>query len=139
MGNASQNGRSELPSGIEIISERHGSGAVAARGATVQVRYTGRLHRGDVFQSDIVATFRIGDRRVIAGLEHAVLGMRVGGVREVQVPPHLGYRHSGVPGVIPPNALIFLTLELLAVLPGATETSTSANADANNSTDDPQG
>jgi FKBP-type peptidyl-prolyl cis-trans isomerase len=108
-----------LPKGVEIISERQGSGAVAARGDTVQVRYTGRLHRGDVFQSDFVATFRIGGRRVFAGLEQAVVGMRVGGVREVQVPPHLGYRDRGVPDVIPPNALIVLTLELLAVLSGS--------------------
>ena len=119
-----------MPSGIEIISERHGSGVVAARGDTVRVRYTGRLHRGDIFQRDVVTTFRVGGRRVFAGLEHAVVGMRVGGFREVQVPPHLGYRDRGVPGVIPPNALIVLAIELLAVLPASTASPTPTETGA---------
>jgi FKBP-type peptidyl-prolyl cis-trans isomerase len=81
----------------------------------LRIRYTGRLHRGDVFQRDVVVSFRVGRREVFAGLDDAVIGMRVGGTREVQVPPHLGYREVGVPGIVPPNALLLLTVELLHI------------------------
>lgn len=100
---------------VEILSESPGDGDLASRGSDVTIRYTGELHRGDVFQRDVVTTFRLGGRRVIAGLEYGVEGMRVGGTRVIRVPPHLAYRADGVPGVIPPNALLVFRIELLAV------------------------
>jgi FKBP-type peptidyl-prolyl cis-trans isomerase FkpA len=102
-------------SGVEIEERSVGIGAPAARGDQVTVRYSGFLNRGDPFQTDITTTFTLGERRVIAGLERGTEGMRVGGVRTLRVSPHLGYRDIGVPGIVPPNAVLILKVELLSI------------------------
>jgi len=104
-----------MPHGVSIESDAPGTGDLAARGATVLVRLRGTLRRGDVFLDDETCTFTIGERVAIAGLEYGVEGMRVGGRRRIAVPPHLGYREQGLPGKIPPNALLFFDVELLEV------------------------
>ena len=109
--------RHNLPvlSGLRIEELQAGEGTVAGRGARVTVRYSGYLNRGDPFQTDVVATFAVGERNTIAGLSWGVEGMRVGGRRRLRVGPHLAYRKTGVPGVIPPNAKLVIEVELLAV------------------------
>jgi FKBP-type peptidyl-prolyl cis-trans isomerase len=104
-----------MKKGVELESETEGSGPVAQRGCAVTIRYSGYLHRGDAFQKQMAYTFRLGKREVIAGLEYAVEGMKVGGRRRVKVSPHLAYRETGVPGLIPPNALLVFDIELVAV------------------------
>jgi FKBP-type peptidyl-prolyl cis-trans isomerase len=52
---------------------------------------------------------------VIAGLERGLEGMRIGGVRKLRVSPHLAYRDTGVPGVVPPNAVFIFEIELLSI------------------------
>lgn len=81
----------------------------------MEVRYTLKLNRGEILQEDVPASFRIGERRVIAGLEYGVEGMRVGGHRLIRVGPHLGYRENGVPGVIPTDAVLEFDVLLLGV------------------------
>jgi FKBP-type peptidyl-prolyl cis-trans isomerase len=90
-----------------------GSGAAAERGSSVTIRWRGALNRGDAFGSGEV-TFRIGARRVIAGLELGVVGMRVGGIRRLRVSPHLAYCDQAVPGV-PAKAVLNFEVELLGV------------------------
>jgi FKBP-type peptidyl-prolyl cis-trans isomerase FkpA len=87
----------------------------AHRGDAVTVRYSGYLNRGDAFQTDVTTDIILGERRVIAGLEHGIEGMKVGGIRTVRVSPHLAYRDAGVPGVVPPNAVLVFEVELLAI------------------------
>jgi FKBP-type peptidyl-prolyl cis-trans isomerase len=58
---------------------------------------------------------QLGRREVIAGLEHGVLGMQVGGRRRLVINPHLAYGAAGVPGVIPPHAVVIVEVELLDV------------------------
>ena len=48
------------------------------------------------------------------GLFYGVEGMRVGGKRRLRVAPHLAYREVGVPGVIPPNALVSVEIEVVS-------------------------
>jgi FKBP-type peptidyl-prolyl cis-trans isomerase FkpA len=102
-------------SGLRVEELQTGDGPVAGRGARVTVRYSGYLNRGDPFQTDVVATFAVGERNTIAGLSWGVEGMRVGGRRRLRVGPHLAYREAGVPGLIPPNAKLVFEVELLAV------------------------
>ena len=102
--------------GIEIEELRLGDGMTAERGKTVTIRYTGFLNRGDQFQENIICTFRVGSREVIPGLSYGVEGMRVGGLRRVRVSPHLAYGVTGVPGLIPANAVLTFEVELLEVL-----------------------
>ncbi|MBW3539451.1 MAG: aldehyde dehydrogenase family protein [Planctomycetes bacterium] len=101
------------PSGLKIEDVIVGAGAVAEPGATVTIECRGWLNRGDEFGSSL-ESFRIGQRRLIAGLERGVIGMRVGGVRKLRVSPHLAYRDQAVPGV-PPNAVLNFEVKLLSV------------------------
>jgi peptidylprolyl isomerase len=108
-----------MPSGLKVEELTLGTGAVAARSTVVTIHYRGFLHRGDQFRSSYdegrPLHIRLGRREVIAGLERGILGMRVGGRRRLVISPHLAYGTSGVPGVIPPNAVVIFEVELLDV------------------------
>jgi FKBP-type peptidyl-prolyl cis-trans isomerase len=100
---------------VNFVDLRQGDGALAEKGKRVSVRYDGFLNRGEKFQENIVCSFKLGKRQVIAGLDYGVEGMRVGGRRRIEAGPHLAYREAGVAGVVPPNALVVLEVELLDV------------------------
>jgi FKBP-type peptidyl-prolyl cis-trans isomerase len=102
-------------SGLVIEETKLGAGVAAHRGDRVTVRYSGFLNRGDAFQTDVTTSFTLGERNVIAGLEHGLEGMRVGGIRKLRVSPHLAYRDTGIPGVIPPNAVLVFEIELMSI------------------------
>jgi FK506-binding nuclear protein len=89
--------------GVEIEETRVGTGDIAHRGDRVTVRYSRFLNRGDAFQTGVTTTFTLGERHVIAGLERGLEGMRIGGIRKLRVSPHLAYRDTGVPGIVPPK------------------------------------
>jgi FKBP-type peptidyl-prolyl cis-trans isomerase len=76
-----------------------GTGPAAAKGDTVLIDVEGYLPKGDKVLSERGLSFALGARRVIAGLEHGVQGMCVGGTREIRVPPHLAYGDKGTPTV----------------------------------------
>ena len=103
--------------GIAIELDEPGTGEPVRRGQTVVVRVAGRLRRGDIFMEARECRFAIGARTVVAGLEYGVEGMRIGGRRRIRVPPHLGYRAAGIPGTVPPNAILWFDLELLGIQP----------------------
>jgi FKBP-type peptidyl-prolyl cis-trans isomerase len=100
--------------GVEFEDLAVGEGAVAERGTDVEVLYTLSLNRGDVVQANQTYAFRVGRRKVIAGLEYGVEGMRAGGERRIRVPPHLGYSDQQVPG-IPANAALEFRVKLVKV------------------------
>ncbi len=99
-----------------------GTGDVAVSGASVTVHYTGWLwengKRGKQFDSSRGGspfTFKLGAGEVIEGWDEGVKGMRVGGVRELIIPPDKGYGQRGAPPDIPPNATLCFEVELLGV------------------------
>jgi FKBP-type peptidyl-prolyl cis-trans isomerase FkpA len=106
-------------SGLQIEDISIGEGAVAENGQFVSVHYTGWLVDGTKFDSsrdrNEAFSFPLGGRRVIAGWDEGVAGMRVGGVRKLTIPPQLGYGARGAGGVIPPNATLVFDVELLAL------------------------
>ena len=57
-------------------------------------------------------TLMLGRRQAIAGIEHALIGMKVGGYRNVRVSPHLAYRDKGIPALIPPDAVLMCEIWL---------------------------
>jgi len=96
-----------------------GDGAEAKAGQEVTVHYTGWLLDGAKFDSSkdrgIPFSFHLGAGHVIGGWDQGVVGMKVGGVRKLTIPPHLGYGARGAGGVIPPNAVLVFEVELLEV------------------------
>ncbi len=110
----------QTPSGLYIQDLAEGRGLAARSGHVVVVHYTGWLPNGEEFDSTRDAgearSFQLGARRdVISAWEEGVAGMRIGGVRRLVVPPHLGYGARGVPGAIPPNATLVFEFELLDI------------------------
>jgi len=110
-------------SGLKYSDQKVGTGEVAMKGNTVSVQYTGWLYtdgkRGAKFDSSLDRKepfmFKLGARQVIAGWDEGVEGMKVGGKRELIIPPDLGYGARGFPGAIPPNATLNFEIELLKV------------------------
>lgn len=106
-------------SGLTYDDEVLGTGAEAKPGRYVSVHYTGWLTNGTKFDSSLDRnepfSFPLGGRRVIAGWDEGVAGMKVGGVRKLVIPPELGYGARGAGGVIPPNATLVFLVELLDV------------------------
>ena len=66
-----------------------------------------RVEGGVIFVDHITV---LGSRQVIAGIEQALLGMKVGGYRKVRISPHLAYRDKGIPDLIPPSAVLIVEL-----------------------------
>lgn len=102
---------------VEFEDLAAGDGELAARGRTVTICYDLYLNHGDKIQERQQCTFRLGAREVIAGIDYGVEGMRVGGRRRLRVGPQLAYRDKGIPGVVPPDAVLEFHVDLLAVSP----------------------
>ena len=97
-----------------------GKGKEAKAGSTVTVHYTGCLTNGTKFDSSFDAgrpfSFNLGQGQVIKGWDTGVEGMKVGGKRKLIIPAAMGYGAAGAGGVIPPNATLVFTVELLDVV-----------------------
>ncbi|NSL55456.1 FKBP-type peptidyl-prolyl cis-trans isomerase [Uliginosibacterium sp. IMCC34675] len=106
-------------SGLTYDDSILGTGAEAKAGKYVSVHYTGWLTTGEKFDSSKDRgdpfSFPLGGRRVIAGWDEGVQGMKVGGTRKLLIPAELGYGARGAGGVIPPNATLVFEVELLDV------------------------
>jgi FKBP-type peptidyl-prolyl cis-trans isomerase len=109
-------------SGLQYWDIRVGTGQVAKDGDHVKVHYTGWLTTGKKFDSSVDAhtpfDFTIGKGEVIKGWDEGVTGMKVGGKRQLRIPPEIAYGASGTPGgPIPPNATLIFDIQLLGILP----------------------
>ena len=95
-----------------------GTGDTAEAGDLVTVHYTGRFIDGRVFDSSVARgepfQFVLGRGQVIAGWDQGIVGMKVGGKRELSIPPELGYGKDDY-GPIPGNSTLIFDIELLKV------------------------
>ena len=118
--------------GLELLVDDDGEGRAAADGDTLVFNMRVFLNRGDEVPLNeqqaaqlpasmirtvagralVDHTLVLGKRRAIAGVEHALYGMKAGGHRRVRISPHLAYREHGVPGLIPGNAVLEVELWL---------------------------
>lgn len=108
------------PKKLEVKDLEEGNGASAKAGDAVTVNYVGVNYktgkefdaswdRGEPF------TFTLGAGEVIPGWDQGVAGMKVGGRRELIIPPSLGYGSAGAPPAIPPNETLVFVVDLEAV------------------------
>ena len=110
----------EPPVDLQITDIRPGDGEVAKAGDTVQVHYVGVAYStGEEFDSSYdrgdPLEFQLGAGRVIAGWDQGVQGMRVGGRRQLVIPPHLAYGDRGAGNVIAPGETLIFVCDLVAV------------------------
>lgn len=97
-----------------------GSGAEAKAGDSVSVQYVGVNYKtGKEFDASWSRgepfTFTLGAGEVIPGWDEGIEGMKVGGRRELIIPPELGYGPAGAPPAIPPNETLIFVVDLEAV------------------------
>jgi FKBP-type peptidyl-prolyl cis-trans isomerase len=106
-------------SGLEFWDIKVGTGATSVAGHTVKVHYTGWLTTGKKFDTSVGTgkpfEFKLGAGEVIKGWDEGVAGMKVGGKRQLRIPPELAYGDQGSPGTIPPNATLIFDVLLVAV------------------------
>jgi FKBP-type peptidyl-prolyl cis-trans isomerase FkpA len=103
---------------------RDGTGQGALPGRTLTVNYSGWLYdanrpdqKGELFDSSAGRgpyTFVLGGGRVIPGWDQGLIGMKLGGVRRLVIPPSLAYGAAGS-GSIPPNATLVFEVELVGI------------------------
>ena len=114
---------SKTESGLKYKDTVVGDGKLPSPGDTVRVHYTGWL---DDFESEkkfdssydrrSPLTFKVGTKQVISGWDEALLtDMKVGTTRQVVIPSDLAYGKRGAGGVIPPDATLYFTMELIGL------------------------
>lgn len=106
------------PADLVVEDITVGDGAEAKAGQNVTVQYVGvSFATGEEFDSSWSRNepfnFPLGGGRVIAGWDQGVAGMKVGGRRQLVIPPHLAYGDRGAGGVIRPGETLIFVVDLL--------------------------
>jgi peptidylprolyl isomerase len=110
----------EPPADLEITDLWEGTGPEASAGDTVQVHYVGvAFSTGEQFDASWdrgePLAFQLGVGRVIAGWDQGVQGMKVGGRRQLVIPPHLAYGDGGAGNAIAPGETLIFVCDLVSV------------------------
>ncbi|QYJ05687.1 FKBP-type peptidyl-prolyl cis-trans isomerase [Nocardioides panacisoli] len=110
----------EPPTDLAVTEVTEGDGAEAQAGHTVSVHYVGVAHStGEEFDASYnrgqPLQFQLGAGQVIAGWDTGVQGMKVGGRRQLVIPPHLGYGDRGAPPVIAGGETLIFVVDLVDV------------------------
>lgn len=105
---------------LEVEDITVGDGDEAAAGHVVEVHYVGvswqsgeqfdaSWDRGDTFK------FGLGKGQVIQGWDQGVVGMKIGGRRQITIPPMLAYGKRGAGGVIGPDETLIFVVDLIGL------------------------
>ncbi len=123
-------------SGLKLLEEREGEGRPAQKGDRVVYNARIFLNQGDEVPLNAIQAKQVpkemirvvdgvtfidhrivlGQRQTIAGIEHALMGMKPGGYRKVRISPHLAYREKGIPDLIPADAVLVVEIWLRDVV-----------------------
>lgn len=121
-------GKSATPSPPPPVTELTGrdlnvgsASAAVVNGDTVTLHYIGAFTDGKIFdnsyQTNKPITFQVGAGQIIKGIELGVVGMMVGGKRQILIPSDLAYGAQGQGNVIPPNTPLVFEIELIDLKP----------------------
>lgn len=117
-------------SGVKLNSDVVGIGKVVARHSFYKIRLKCWLSKGEPVRwsapwglirhaelldsgETLITAVRIDREFLINGLFYGIQGMRVGGTRRLTISPHMAYGEAGVPGVVPPNAVLLSEVTVL--------------------------
>ena len=123
-------------SGLKLLDKREGAGVPAKKGDRVVYNTRIFLNQGDEVPLNekqaehlpkemirvedgimlIDHTIVLGRRQAIFGVEHALMGMKVGGYRKVRISPHLACRDKGVLDLIPADAVLIVEIWLREII-----------------------
>jgi len=126
-GNQDNNNISASLVALEMSDTIEGTGGVAAFDSIVTIKYTGSLlsfesesQQEPVPFDQSMISFKIGYGKVLDGCDRGIRGMKVGGIRVLKIPSHLGFGTEGFEGAysIPPNSDLQYIVELIAVTSG---------------------
>ena len=106
------------PAELDVVDITEGNGAEAKPGQTVRVHYVGvAFSTGEEFDASWnrgePLEFRLGAGRVIPGWDQGLVGMKVGGRRQLTIPPDLAYGDRGAGGVIKPGETLIFVCDLV--------------------------
>lgn len=107
--------------GLQYWDIKEGTGPAAKNGQKVTVQYTGWLTNGKKFDSSWdrggqpFTVQPLGDAQVIKGWNEGLVGMKVGGKRQLRIPPELAYGDRGAGNVIPPNATLIFDIDVVSI------------------------
>jgi len=139
--NAKKEGVKTLPSGLQYIVMKEGTGEAPSINDDVTTHYTGMTVDGKVFDSSVErgqpVTFPLNG--VIKGWTEALQLMKVGSKWKLFIPPDLAYGENPPPGSnIKPNEVLIFEVELLSISKGQTENQDNDNSNMNTNTDENQ-
>jgi len=106
------------PAELVVEDLIEGTGPAAESGQEVSVQYVGVDYKtGKEFDASWDRgqpfTFQLGAGMVIPGWDQGIEGMKVGGRRQLTIPPELAYGPQGQPPVIAPNATLVFVVDLI--------------------------
>jgi hypothetical protein len=118
--------------GVKLLEEVPGDGAPVERQQHYLMAMRISLSRGDVIRHPerclshqldgnqrteddgyFRHRVRVDRESLVGGVFYAVLDMNVGGYRKVRIGPHLAYGETGIPDIIPPNAVLIVEIKVL--------------------------
>jgi ankyrin repeat protein len=121
--------RQRLRSGLMLLEDIAGNGEEVRRQRNYRIRLRLWLNTGEALKwtawgpmdpdmladngETLITERRINRGTLINGLFYGVDGMRVGGTRRLEIAPHMAYGNAGVPGVIPPGAVLIAEVTIL--------------------------
>lgn len=114
-------GARTLSGNLQVKDLKVGTGKTAQLGNTVSVSYVGTLANGKVFDNSAndnggkPISLKIAAGSVIQGWVEGIPGMKVGGQRELVIPPALGYGCTSPSSTIPVNSTLIFTITLAGV------------------------
>ena len=106
---------------LKVDDVKVGTGTAIQFLDVIEVQYVGTLTDGKEFDASLKKgkpfKLQVGVGQVIKGWDQGLMGMKVGGERNLTIPPDLGYGDKAVGDKIPANSTLKFNIKLTRILP----------------------